>query len=74
MEYTNSQIRTLIEEHVHSIRDRELLFLRFIDGLTYDQIANQYQRNHPENYISVDTVKRAIRKSESKLFAHLPMP
>lgn len=71
MEYTNSQIRALIEEYVHSIRDRELLFLRFIDGLTYEQIASRYQQDHPDNYISVDTVKRAIRKSESKLFSHL---
>lgn len=71
MEYTNSQIRALIEEYVHSIRDRELLFLRFIDGLTYEQIATRYQQDHPDNYISVDTVKRAIRKSESKLFSHL---
>lgn len=71
MEYTNSQIRALIEEYVHSIRDRELLFLRFIDGLTYEQIANRYQQGHPDNYISVDTVKRAIRKSEGKLFSHL---
>lgn len=71
MEYTNSQIRELIEEYVHSIRDRELLFLRFIDGLTYEQIASRYQQDHPDNFISVDTVKRAIRKSESKLFSHL---
>ena len=71
MEYTNSQIRALIEEYVHSIRDRELLFLRFIDGLTYEQIATRYQQEHPDNYISIDTVKRAIRKSESKLFSHL---
>lgn len=71
MEYTNSQIRALIEEYVHSARDRELLFLRFIDGLTYEQIATRYQQDHPDNYISVDTVKRAIRKSESKLFSHL---
>lgn len=71
MEYTNSQIRALIEEYVHSIRDRELLFLRLIDGLTYEQIVNRYQQDHPDNYISIDTVKRAIRKSESKLFSHL---
>lgn len=71
MEYTNSQIRMLIDEYVHSARDREILCYRLIDGLTYEQIANQYQREHPDNYISVDTVKRAIRKSESKLFSHL---
>lgn len=71
MEYTNSQIRELIDEYIHSARDREILYWRLIDGLTYEQIANRYQQEHPDNYISVDTVKRAIRKSESKLFSHL---
>jgi DNA-directed RNA polymerase specialized sigma24 family protein len=64
----------LIEEYVHSIRDREVLFYRLVDGLTYEQIACRYQDAHPGSYISVDTVKRIIRKSESKLFSHLSMP
>lgn len=74
MEYTNSRIKELIEEHIHSIRDREVLFYRLVDGLTYEQIACRYQEAHPDACISVDTVKRVIRKSESKLFAHLKMP
>ena len=72
MEYTNSQIKALIDEHIHSLRDREVLYYRLVDGLTYDQITNRYQQEHPNNYISVDTVKRIIRKCEPKLFSHIP--
>lgn len=74
MEYTNSQIKTLIDEYIHSERDREILVYRLVHGLTYEQIASRYQSQHPDSYISVDTVKRVIRKSESKLFARLEMP
>lgn len=35
MEYTNSQIRDLIREHIHSERDRKILFRRLVDGVTY---------------------------------------
>lgn len=72
MEYTNSQIRSLIEEYIHSERDREVLCFRLIHGLTMEQIANRYQDNHPEAPISTDTVKRIIRKSEPILFRHIP--
>ena len=32
MEYSNSQIRDLIAEYVHSLRDRQVLCRRLIDG------------------------------------------
>lgn len=72
MEYTNSQIRGIIEEWIHSERDREILLYRFIDGLTIDQICNRYQEKHPDYYLSCDTVKRIIRKNEEQLFKHIP--
>lgn len=71
MEYSNSQIRSLIEEWIHSERDREVLFYRLIDGLTIEQISNRYQAAHQDCPISTDTVKRIIRKSEEQLFKHL---
>lgn len=40
-EYTNSQIALLIDEHIHSARDREILKLHFIDGLSCEQIAGK---------------------------------
>ena len=37
--YKNSEMRHAIEEYVHDSKYRELLRLRFCDGLTYEQIA-----------------------------------
>ena len=72
MEYKNSQIKALIEEWIHSERDREILCYRLIDSLTLEQIATRYQDRHPDCPISIDTVKRVIRKCEPILFKHVP--
>ena len=71
MEYSNSQIRQIIADWVHSERDREVLCYRFIDGLTLEQISNRYQAAHPDYPLSTDTVKRIIKKCEPQLFKHL---
>ena len=39
-DYSNSQIERLINEHIHSDRDRLILKLRLVDGWTYERIAN----------------------------------
>ena len=36
---TNSEIIEQINEHIHSQRDRHILQLRLVDGLTYEKIA-----------------------------------
>ena len=36
---TNSQIAELIGEHIHSERDRQIMRMKLIDGLTYEKIA-----------------------------------
>lgn len=36
---TNSEISERIAENIHSERDRHILRLRLIDGLTYEKIA-----------------------------------
>lgn len=38
----NSQIKELIEENIHSKRDREILYLKLIDGQTYEWIAEKF--------------------------------
>lgn len=53
-------------------RDREILYYFYIDGLTYEQIANRYQDRHPDCPVSVDTIKRAVRKREQIIFKHFP--
>lgn len=39
MQYTNSEIERLISEYIHSERDRKIMRLRLVDGLTYERIA-----------------------------------
>lgn len=63
-EYSNSQISHLIDEWVHSKRDRDILKLRYIDGLTFEKISEQCD-------MSVRQVKRIIYKNEMLLFKHL---
>ena len=64
MQYTNSQIKALIEEHIHSLRDRNILYSRLVDGLTYEKISEAYE-------LSVAQTKRIIYKAEEILFRHL---
>ena len=65
MEYTNSQIRELIAEHIHSVRDRVILEKRLIDGLTYERIAEDVD-------MSPRQIKNIIYKNEEVLFSKLP--
>ena len=36
---TNSQLTDLIDDRIHSERDRRIMRLRLVDGLTYERIA-----------------------------------
>lgn len=65
MEYTNSQIRSLIDEHIHSLRDRQVLCQRLINGASINALAGEFE-------LSVSQVKRIIRKNEEILFRHIP--
>ena len=64
MEYTNSRIREIIGEHIHSERDRRILERRLIDGITFEKLAE-------ENELSVSQVKRIIWKNSETVFRHL---
>lgn len=41
-EYTNSQMTVLIDEHIHSERDRKILKRRLIDGICYEPLADEF--------------------------------
>lgn len=40
---TNTEIAELISEHIHSERDRQIMRMKLIDGLTYEKIAEIYE-------------------------------
>ena len=64
MEYTNSQIREAIAEHIHSERDRRILERRLIDGITFERLAEEME-------MSPRQIRSIVHKQESILFKHL---
>ena len=61
MEYTNSRIRELIAEVIHSERDRKILVRRLIDGVTFEKLAEECD-------LSVSQVKRIVWKGSEIVF------
>ena len=64
MEYTNSRIRELIAEYIHSQRDRAILERRLIDGITFERIAEEFD-------LSVRQTKSIVYKAQEQLLRHL---
>lgn len=65
MEYTNSQMLSLIREHIHSDRDRRILYSRLIDGMTIEKMSEKYD-------LSPRQIKNIIYRNEDILFRKLP--
>lgn len=63
-EYTNSQISELIDEHIHNKNHRVILKLHFIDGDTYEKIAEKVGMSDRQ-------IKRIVYRLEEELFRHL---
>lgn len=61
MEYSNSVISKLIDEYVHNERNRALLKRRYIDGICYEPLAEEFD-------LSVRQVKHIVYKESNKLF------
>lgn len=64
VDYTNSQISSLIDEHIHHALHRKMLKDRFIDGMTYEQIAEKHD-------ITARQTKNIIYKSMDRLIKYL---
>lgn len=64
MEYTNSQIKSLIDEHIHSQRDREMLYRRLVDGVKLEPLAEEFG-------VSVRQCKSIVNKGKTEVFRHL---
>ena len=43
VELTNSELAEMIGEHIHSERDRQIMRMKLIDGLTYEKIAENME-------------------------------
>lgn len=61
---SNSQIEHLIDEWVHSERDRKILKRRLIDGICYEPLAEEFD-------MSVRQMKNIVYKAQKELFKHI---
>lgn len=64
MNYTNSRIAYIIDEYIHSERDRAILKRRFIDGICYEPLAEEFD-------LSVSQIKRIVYKGTNRLLKYL---
>lgn len=60
----NSERSRLIDEYVHSERNRELMKRRWIDGICFEPLAEEFD-------LSVRQVKKIVYKCEDVLFRHV---
>ena len=65
MEYSNSRIREIISDAIHSERDRAILCRRLIDGTTIEKLAEIFD-------LSTSQIKRIIKKNEPVIFRNYP--
>ena len=63
-EYTNSRIRQVIEDYVHNQRDRNILLRRYIDGVCYEPLSEEFG-------LSERQIKNIVYKYENIIFSHL---
>lgn len=61
---TNTQISQIIDEYIHSERDRALLKRRFIDGICYEPLAEEFD-------LSVVQTKRIVYKQGDKVLRRI---
>lgn len=62
---SRTEILSLINEWIHSARDREILKRRWLDGIYYEPLAEEFD-------LSVRHVKRIVHDAQAKLAKHIP--
>lgn len=62
--YGNTEITNLINEYIHSERDRQILIDRFVNGLTFSELADKY-------YLSERQIKRIVKRADVFLISLL---
>jgi len=61
--YSNYRVSALIDEYIHSARNREILRDKLVDDLSYDELAGKYG-------LSYDRVKTIVREGREEVFAN----
>lgn len=61
---SRSQYEALIDEWIFNYRDRAILKRRLLDGLTYEQLAEEFE-------MSTKWIQKVVYKSLDKLLKHI---
>jgi len=64
IDYTNSEIASVIDEYIHSERDRAILKRRLIDGICFEPLAEEFE-------LSVRQIKAVVYRGQEKVFSRL---
>ena len=64
IEYTNSVVVLVIDEYIHSERDRAIIKRRLIDGRTIEQLAEEFDR-------SPRAMQRTVARLQAKVFFYM---
>ena len=62
MEYTNSQISAMIDEYIHSDRNRRILKRKLVDGICYEPLAEEFDLSVRQIYKIVICGKAALKR------------
>ena len=63
-EYSNYRVAEIIDEYIHSERDRKILKRRLIDGIFFEPLAEEFN-------MSVRQTKNIVYKGEKIIFKYL---
>lgn len=66
IDYTNSEIENIINEYIHSERDRAILKRRLIDGICFEPLAEEFD-------MSVRQIKTIVYRGQERVFAKMKL-
>lgn len=61
---SRSEIIYLIDEWIFSARNREILKRRLLDGMTYEELAEEF-------HLSTQSVKAIVYKNKETILSHI---
>lgn len=64
IDLSRSEIEWLIKEYCFCCKERDILYSRWLDGLTFDEIAKKHD-------ISERQAKTIVRKNREKVLTHI---
>lgn len=62
-EMSRTEYENIIDEWIHSERDRQILRRRILDGISFESLAEEFD-------LSVPQTKRIVYKSQDMLLRH----